>query len=244
MFEIERVIGSSHIGPDGNIRTSSAVDLFQDCCGLQLDCCPVTQEFYKRCNAVTFLLFRQMDFIREVKYGQKVTIGTEVFQMKGTYGMRNTIMYDEDGNILIACYGGGANVNRVTGKPEAIPKDLLAIYPLGQKYEGMEYLPRKISLPKDISPEIFDAIPVHRYQIDFNGHVNNARYLDIAEDYLPEDFKISRCRIAYKRPAKYEDLIVPVMYRPDDERIIISLQDKDMEPYVNIEYTKKDKTEL
>ncbi len=70
------------------------------------------------------------------------------------------------------------------------------------------------------------------------------RYLDIAEDYLPEDFKISRCRIAYKHPAKYGDLIVPVMYRPDDERIIISLQDKDMEPYVNIEYTKKDKTEL
>ncbi len=240
MYTIERTIGSSHIGADGNIRIGAAVDLFQDCCGFQLDSCAVTQEFYRRCNAVTFLLFRQMDFVREVKYGQKVTIGTEVFQMKGTYGMRNTLMYDEEGNLLIACYGGGANVNRATGKPEAMPKDLLAIYPLGQKYEGMEYLPRKISLPREVKFQALDRIPVHRYQIDFNAHVNNARYLDIAEDYLPENFKVARCRIAYKHPAKYGDFIVPVMYRPDEERIIISLQDDDREPYVNIEYTKKE----
>ena len=106
MYTIERTIGNSHIGADGNIKISAVVDLFQDCCGFQLDCCPVTQEFYRRCNAVTFLLFRQLDFIRDVGYGQKVTIGTEVFQMKSTYGMRNTIMYDEDGQPLIACYGG------------------------------------------------------------------------------------------------------------------------------------------
>ena len=239
MYTIERTIGSSHIGADGNIRIGAAVDLFQDCCGFQLDGCSVTQEFYRRCNAVTFLLFRQMDFIREVRYGQRVIIGTEVFQMKGTYGMRNTIMYDEDGNILIACYGGGANVNRATGKPEAMPKDLLAAYPLGKKYEGMEYLPRKISLPGDIEPQILDETPVHRYQIDVNGHVNNARYLDIAEDYLPEDFRVSRCRIAYKHPAKYGDSILPVIYEISGERIIISLQDGDREPYVNIEYTAK-----
>ena len=239
MYTIERTIGNSHIGADGNIKISAVVDLFQDCCGFQLDCCPVTQEFYRRCNAVTFLLFRQLDFIRAVRYGQKVTIGTEVFQMKSTYGMRNTIMYDEDGQPLIACYGGGATVNRQTGKPEAIPKDLLAVYPLGQKYEGMEYLPRKISLPKDLEPEIFDEIPVHRYHIDVNRHMNNARYLDVAEDYLPEGFRASRCRIAYKHPAKYGDIIVPVRYIPDSGRIIISLQGKDREPYVNIEYTIK-----
>ena len=93
MYTIERTVGNSHIGADGNIKISAVVDLFQDCCGFQLDCCPVTQEFYRRCNAVTFLLFRQLDFIRDVGYGQKVTIGTEVFQMKSTYGMRNTIMW-------------------------------------------------------------------------------------------------------------------------------------------------------
>ena len=69
--------------------------------------------------------------------------------------------------------------------------------------------------------------------------MNNARYLDVAEDYLPENFKASRCRIAYKHPAKYGDIIIPARYMPDSERIIISLQDKDREPYVNIEYTIK-----
>ena len=42
MYTIERTIGNSHIGADGNIKISAVVDLFQDCCGFQLDCCPVT----------------------------------------------------------------------------------------------------------------------------------------------------------------------------------------------------------
>lgn len=239
MYTIERTIGNSHIGADGTIKISSVVDMFQDCCGFQLDECPVTQEFYQRCNATTFLLFRQLDFVKEVRYGQRVIIGTQVFQMKGTYGLRNTIIYDLTGQVLIAGYGGGATVNINTGKPEAMPKDLLAKYPLDNKYEGMEYLPRKISLPKDKEPEIFDEIPVHKYHIDFNRHMNNARYLDVAEEYLPEEFEISRCRIAYKQAAKYGDMMLPVRYTDDNGNIIISLQDKTREPYVNIEYTKK-----
>lgn len=236
MYKIERTIGNSHIGPDGGIRISAVVDMFQDCCGFQLDQCPVTQEFYRRCNAVTFLLFRQLEFIKPVSYGQKVIIGTEVFQMKGTYGMRNTMMYDESGDILIACYCGGATVNRTTGKPAPMPKDLREIYPIGQRYEGMEYLPRKISLPKDTTPEVFDEIPVHSYHIDINRHMNNARYFDVAEDYLPASFKAASCRVAYRHAAKYGDMIVPVRYTGSDGSIIISLQDRLGEPYVNIEY--------
>lgn len=125
--------------------------------------------------------------------------------------MRNTIMYDEDGQPLIASYGGGATVNRQTGKPEAIPKDLLAIYPLGQKYEGMEYLPRKISLPKDLEPEIFDEIPVHRYHIDVNRHMNNARYLDVAEDYR-------------RRISKHQDAGLPTSIR-QNTAILLFRQD-------------------
>ena len=155
--------------------------------------------------------------------------------MKSTYGMRNTIMYDEDGQPLIACYGGGATVNRQTGKPEAIPKDLLAIYPLGQKYEGMEYLPRKISLPKDLEPEIFDEIPVHRYHIDVNRHMNNARYLDVAEDYLPENFKIHQMRAEYKQQARLNDVICPAR-AVDENKTTVLLNDQKGEPYAVVEF--------
>ena len=32
MYTIERTVGNSHIGADGNIKISAVVDLFQDCC--------------------------------------------------------------------------------------------------------------------------------------------------------------------------------------------------------------------
>ena len=37
--------------------------------------------------------------------------------------------------------------------------------------------------------------------IDLNRHMNNARYVETAQEYLPYDFVVRRLRVEYKAPA-------------------------------------------
>lgn len=236
MFSIEWKVGSGDVGPDGKLKMSTLVDMCQKCCSFQLDSCEATQEFYKRCNTTTFLLFRQMDVNRLPVYGEDLVIKTGIFRQKASYGLRNTLVCDREGNVLVASYVGGAAVERSTGKPLPYPKDLLEGVGLCDQYEGMEYLSRKVAVPCGVEAEPLPIFPVYRYMIDENNHVNNGRYMDVAAEYAPDDFV--RVRIAYMKQARYGDVFHPARYAYDG-KVLISLQDEEGVPYANIEYTVK-----
>lgn len=237
MFEIKKRIGASMVGPGYRVKDSAIIDMLQECCVLQLDNCEVTQKYYEQCNATTFLSYWQIDYIAEPVYGSEVTVGTSVFEMKRSYGTRNCLISDEAGNVLIKVASGGANVDKDTGKPAPMPKDILAEYPLFDKLD-MEYASRKIHWPEDALEERFEPWPVRKYQIDFNNHVNNARYMDVAEDYIPDDFEKGRLIIAYVKPAKLGDVFYPVRYMKDN-KIWILLEDAEGESYIKMEYTAR-----
>ncbi len=62
----------------------------------------------------------------------------------------------------------------------------------------MEYLPRKIALP-DTKPQVYEDIPVLKCYIDMNEHVNNARYLDITDEFVENESAVKRIRVEYKK---------------------------------------------
>lgn len=237
MFEIKKRIGASMVGPDYSVKDSAIIDMLQECCVLQLDNCEVTQKYYEMCNATTFLSYWQIDYLKQPEYGSSVTVGTSVFEMKRSYGTRNCIIKDEEGNPLIMVASGGANVDKTTGKPAPMPKDILSVYPLYDKID-MEYAPRKVHIPEDVDAERFEPWPVRKYQIDYNNHVNNARYMDVAEDYIPDGFEKGRLIIAYVKPAKLGDVFYPVRYIKDN-KVWIILEDENGESYVKMEYTAR-----
>ena len=61
-----------------------------------------------------------------------------------------------------------------------------------------------------------------RADIDYNKHVNNANYVRMAMELLPEDFVVTGLRVEYRVAAKLGDTLVPTIYR-HDKVIIISL---------------------
>lgn len=58
--------------------------------------------------------------------------------------------------------------------------------------------------------------------IDYNRHVNNANYIRMAMELLPEDFVINGLRVEYRIAAKLGDTLVPVIYQ-NDNVITVSL---------------------
>lgn len=70
---------------------------------------------------------------------------------------------------------------------------------------SMDYAPRKIRLPEHM--EEAGRLVIMKHQIDTNHHVNNAQYVDMAVEALPEEAdgrEITEIRAEYKRRRCWE----------------------------------------
>lgn len=236
MFQIERTVGSSHLNTKGELRLSAAVDFMQDCCCFQLDSEKELTRYFEENQVTMFLISRQINLIKPAHYGDNLLIRTSIYQFRPSYGYRNTMIYNDKEELLISSYAGGAFIDIAKGASTSVPKDLMTTVPMDPRFEGMEYLPRKVRLPEGPAEQVFPPTPVFRYYLDHNHHMNNARYLDIAQEYLPEEFETKTCRIEYKTAAKGGDSLIPVRYLTAPDIWLISLQGSEGSAFANIEF--------
>ena len=236
MYEIVRDVGSSHVGSDGKLTLSSAIDFMQDCSGFQLDSENLLSRYFRENNITMFLVSRQVNIQKPAYYGDRIRISTSVYQIKNSYGFRNTNIYDRQGNMVMSSYACGAFIDMKLGKAVAIPKELAASVPVEEKFKGMEYLPRKIRLPKEVNPAVMEGMKVYRYHIDKNDHMNNSNFIQFAQECIPEDTFICVMRGEYKKAAKVKELLIPYMYESGDKFYTISLRDESGDIFANVEF--------
>jgi acyl-ACP thioesterase len=95
----------------------------------------------------------------------------------------------------------------------------------------MEYLGRK--LPKMPQGEQKQSLRAPHYFIDTNQHVNNAKYILLGEEHLPENFEVRRIWAEYKKAAKLGDMIVPYVDVREDA-VSVRLCDEADAAYANM----------
>lgn len=220
MLEMERTVFCSHLGGDGALRNSMLIDYLQDTSSRHLETHPVLADFFEKEDCVMFLVSRQVDIRRRPVYGEKLRIMTRTYELNRMYGYRNTVIYGEDGEACVYSSAGGAFMNTQTLKPMRVPAELIDRVRMYERMDKMEYLPRKIALP-DIQPELTSQVMIRKCDIDMNEHVNNARYLDIADEYVENCSSVKRLRIEYKQPVKKDDAITAAVYRSENSSIIV-----------------------
>ena len=91
----------------------------------------------------------------------------------------------------------------------------------------------KIVLPEDYEQQ--DSFAVQKHHLDTNHHVNNCQYVQMAMDYLPENFKIHQMRAEYKQQARLNDVICPAR-AVDENKTTVLLNDQKGEPYAVVEF--------
>lgn len=190
MYEMKRTVNCSQIGSHGIIRNSCLVDLLQDCSVIHLDTHPVMSPFFEKENCVMFLVSRQLDIVRRPEKNEKLTVKTWTYELKRMYGYRNTVIYDENGDICVKSIASGAFMDKTSQRPIKAPQELVNRVKLYPKLD-MEYFPRKIALP-DTEPQVYEDILVLKCYIDMNEHVNNARYLDITDEFVENESAVKR----------------------------------------------------
>ena len=88
-----------------------------------------------------------------------------------------------------------------------LPQEVIDAYTYEPNLD-MHYKDRRIVVP-NAEVKIFAPVVVSRNDIDYNQHLNNAHYVRIASEYLPEDFNVKGVRVEYKVSVKLGEEIMP-----------------------------------
>jgi acyl-ACP thioesterase len=233
MYQLEKRVSRSHVGKDGKLTLTTAVDFMQDCSSAQINSVEaLTNEFVQRKMAM-WIISRQMDILTMPALHEKLIVKTWVWDLNRVYGSRNTVIYNEQGQACVISHAIGAFVLMDTGHLTQISKKTHQEIHIETKLD-MDYVSRKIKIPS-VVPLQMAAVPVLKSHIDHYNHVNNAKYVMIAYHYLPDDFSVKRLRVEYKIPAIYGDIMQPLLYTQKEQ--VISLNNAANKPFAVIEFS-------
>ena len=166
--------------------------------------------------------------------GEEIRTSTWAYGFRGFMGFRNFTMDTADGERLAYANTFWTYIHAENGFPVKLTERDTTAYGIEEKLD-MDYAPRKILLPEETQPQ--ESFTVQKHHLDTNHHVNNCQYVQMAMDYLPEDFCIHQMRAEYKQQARLNDVICPARAIEDNKTTIL-LNDQQNEPYAVVEFER------
>ena len=143
---------------------------------------------------------------------------------EGVYGYRNFTLEDAGGSTLAYANSVWVLVDTRTGRPVKVPQEFADTYGLEPQLE-MECAKRKLHIPDDMEKK--GEIVVPQFFIDSNHHMNNEKYVMLAQQLLPNDFEISELRVEYRKEAKLGDTVISyVKYTSKSVTVVLADTDK------------------
>ncbi len=220
MYSLNYKVTTSTCDSEGKLKLYSALQMMQDCSEMWIDSEQGVKDYFEKENMAQLLASRQVEVIRRPSFKEELTVTTSVYGMKSMFGFRNTFIYDAEGLPCYRTWSMGAFVDKSTGKLKKVDDQTISTMLLEPKLD-MNYKDRRIILPKE-GGTVLAPIAVQRADIDYNKHVNNANYIRMAMELLPEGFEVKGLRVEYRVPARLNDQLAPTVYQ-QDELFIVAL---------------------
>lgn len=219
MFSLDNRVTTSTTDATGRLKLFSALQMMQDCSELWFESEPEARAYFEAEGRAQLLASRQVEVVRVPRFGERLTTQTSVFEVQPMFGFRNTFIVDAEGKPCYASWSMGAFVHRATGRLARLDPQVVQSITLDGR-RPMSYRERHIALPA-VSPVQGAPIAALRNDIDYNGHVNNAQYVRMALELLPEGVEVAHFRAEYKRPARLADRLVPHVYADQDRTVVV-----------------------
>lgn len=234
-YQFKSHIRYSEVDQCRKLTLPGIVDYFQDCSTFQSEALGVGLDMMEERKKAWILAYWQIEVNRFPIMGEAVTVETWPYGFSGFMGERNFRMLDEQGETLACANSIWVFMDMEKGKIAKIDEDIQKAYVLEEALP-MKQAGRKVNRPKEsVKREPFMVMKSH---LDTNHHVNNGQYILMAQEYLPEDFKLHRVRVEYRKSAMLHDTIVPMVTITDGE-CTVALCDTAEEPYALLAFSEK-----
>lgn len=236
MYIFNSRIRYSETDCEGKLTLLSLLNYFQDCSTFQSESLGIGLEYMADLNLVWVLSSWQIVVNRYPRLCEEVVIGTLPYKFKTFMGFRNFVMRTKEGEQLAIANSLWSLLDVNTGKPTLPTEKMLENYRL-EEMLPMEYAPRKIAMPE--GGALRDPIVVKKHHLDTNHHVNNGQYVNMAMEFLPEDFEVGQLRAEYKKQAFLDDVLTPYVVE-DSSKCVVKLADTEGKPCVCVEFLRKE----
>lgn len=233
MYTFESRIRYSETDQNGRLTLSALINYFQDCSTFHSEDAGLGIEYLRDRKLVWVLSSWQIVTERYPLLGEKVTVGTQPYDMKGFLGYRNFWMTDAEGRYLAKANSLWSLLNTETARPSQVTQEMVEGYGMGSRLE-MDYAPRKIVVPQ--GGTFREPIVVNSHHLDTNHHVNNQKFVDMAMDLLPDGQAVGQLRAEYKKQAFLNDVLKPYVAEADG-KTVVSLTDEAGQPYMIAEFS-------
>lgn len=183
-------------------------------------------------NMAWILSFWQICIEEMPRLSEDICVKTWPYNTKGLFGLRNFCVENADGERIVKANSIWVLIDPRTGRPLRITDEVASHYPDEPKLD-MDYCDRKVPVPEEYEEK--EGIDVPKYFIDTNNHVNNAKYVMVAEQYLPEGFKVKEIRVEYKIAAVLGDVMIPRVTVTED-MVTVALVNADGKLYAAVQF--------
>lgn len=233
MYSFQTRVRFSEVDSNLQITLPAILTYFQDCSIFHSDSIGMGVADMMREGHAWILSSWQIIIDRYPGLGEDLAISTWAYGWKSFFGYRNFKMEDASGKMTAYANTNWIYTDIRTGRPVKIPKEVSDAYSIEPPLD-MEISGRKIPVPENgwIPDSTF---AVRKSDIDSNHHVNNERYVLIAQEFLPDDFITRQMRAEYKSSAKYGDTMYPVV-TDEGSKITVVLNNQNGSPYAVIEF--------
>ena len=235
MYEVKGKVRYSETDSEGKLTIPALLNYFQDSSTFQSESLGVGIKTLMEHNLAWVLSSWQICINEMPALAEDIKTQTWPTDFKGFFGTRNFCMKTEDDKMLAYANSIWVLIDTRTGKPTRVP-DFVANSYQNEPPIPMECSERKIKAPTEYVEK--DPIPVLKFFIDTNKHVNNEKYVMIAQEFLPEEFDLGEIRVEYRKAAVLNDTLYPRVTEEAD-RITVNLTDEDGKTYAIILFLKR-----
>lgn len=219
MYTYEKKILFSDIDAGATMSVHSILDAMQDCVNVNSESIGRGIDYMLEKKRSWFAISWNIEVRRYPKMFENVIVKTWPYDFSAIMGYRNVIMEDMDGSPILCADSVWSLMDLTTGRPTKITEEDRRGYDLEPRF-AMQEVSRKIVVPGDLVTQ--EPVVVRKTDIDYNGHMSNAEYIRLADEYLPIGVKPRQIRVEYKNQAKYREVLIPSVYRAE-ERVVVCI---------------------
>lgn len=232
IYQFDSRVRYSEVDRCRKLTLPGIINYFQDCSTFHSEAVDLGLDYMEREKRIWVLSFWQIVIDELPAFGEKIAVQTWPYQFKGFMGSRNFRILGEDDRQMVYANSLWSFLDTQTGRPVKAKEDQLKGYTMEEKLP-MDYASRKIILPN--TAEEMEHIQVQGYQLDTNNHVNNGQYVQMAHEFLPEDFPVRQLRAEYKKQAVLHDVLIPYVHS-ETGNCTVALCNEKQEPYAVIAF--------
>ncbi len=178
-------VEQNHSNVSGRLALSSLLDFLQTIAGEHADILHFGISDLNRENDTWILSRMRVETDRWPRKGEKVALKTWPKENDRLFGVRDFLLSDSSGNILVRAASYWIVIDRQSKRPKMIATEFRNL-----DYPELSAIDNKLDkIPAPIKADYSTVITTSESEIDINGHVNNVWYADWIMKTLPESIR-------------------------------------------------------